>query len=1181
MNPLRDQDFKCLFEGAPSKILVLRPVSLEIVAVTDAYLQATLTRRSDIVGKTLFDVFPDNSGDPQADGVLNLSASLRRVQALKTLDIMGIQRYPIRLPNGVFEDRFWSPVNSPVLDEASEIAFIMHRVEDVTALVRQGAASAGAEAGGAGEPDAVQDIVLRSQELRQALSRLQEHEVRQRTAARMLQLGTWEYHPGTGGLNWSGQAFEIHGFPADRQVPDLEAYLAFVHPDDREASRAAYAAVDHNNAGRIEFEHRVIDRNGQVRYIRGAGERRASHEGGVVVGYVQNVTALVRTRDKLSQAEQLLQLAGQKARLGGWRVEIDSGAVVWTPETAVIHGMPAGHSPASASEAIQYYAPEHRALIQAAFERCVRDGEEFDVVCQLHARDGRRPWVRAMGVAERLPDGRICAVQGAFQDISVLHEAQARADEAERQRLDVFEKISDAFFALDAGWNFTYMNQQAGVLLERPRDSLLGRNVWSEFPEAVGSEFHRQYQQAAESRQTSRFQAFYPPLDKWFDVSAYPIHDGLAVYFRDVTRDRQRQEELRLIDAALSRQNDIVMITEADILDAPDGPRIVYVNDAFERLTGYTRSEVIGRTPRLLQGPDSDRKQLERIRNALRNRQPVRGEVLNYSKSGACYWLDIDITPLFDDSGHCTHFVAVERDVTERKQHEAAVRQAKDRFDLISRATNDVIWDWDLVANKVWWNESMTDVFGYPVRQLEPGPESWTNRIHPDDRERIAHSIHEVIDGSGELWSGEYRFARSDGKSAKVIDRGFVIRDDAGKAIRMVGSMLDITARQDMEQRLRESQKLEAVGHLTGGVAHDFNNLLTVIVGNSEMFTEMLTEPRLRSMAEMTLFAALRGAELTSRLLAFARRQPLKPKPTDLNQRVESMKGLVRRTLPENIALEIVADPGLGITEIDAGELDTALLNLVVNARDAMQDGGKLTIETANAVLENDDSAHHFDVTPGEYVMICVSDTGSGMDRDTVSRAVEPFFTTKPMGKGSGLGLSMVYGFTKQSGGRIRIYSEPGEGTAVRLYFPRVLAALPPVVEAAAAVPLQGGTEHILIAEDDELVLRHLESQLGLLGYRVTAARSGAGALDRLQVHSDVDLLITDVVMPGGMNGRELADRVKTIRPRLKVLFTSGYTENTIVHHGRLDKGVDLLSKPYTRQELASKVRLVLDRTQR
>jgi len=1171
--------YKRLFKASPDKILVLKPDTFEIIAVTDEYLKATMTRESDIVGKTMFEVFPDNPEEAQADGVRNLSASLRRVQSLKISDIMGVQRYPVRLDDGSFDERFWSPVNSPVLNDEGEIDFIMHRVEDITAIVRDTRGSQAVSEVDDNARLAIEDILLRSQELRQALSRLQRYEARMRTAEKLLNLGAWDFNPETGQLNWTEQVFDIYDHSADRAEPDFEEYFARIHPDDRDASRKVYETFAEQRQPQIEFEHRVIARDGGVRHIKGAGERHSSADGEIVVGYVQDITSLVSTRHKLTQAEQLLRLAGKKSHLGGWRVELDPQTITWTPETAAIHGMPPSYSPPNVDQAIAFYAPEHRELIQGAFERCAQEGEAFDVVCQLQAANGTRPWVRSIGEAQRDRQGRIISVQGAFQDITALHEAQVRAEETERDRVNILESISDAFFAVDSKWNFTYVNQQAGILLDRVSHQLLGTNIWAEFPEAVGSEFERQYQSAIKNQRTSQFQAFYPPLRKWFDVSAYPLPDGLAVYFRDVTRERARQEQLRLVDAALSRQNDIVMITSAEPLDEPDGPRIVYVNDAFERVTGYSKSEAIGRTPRLLQGPETSREQLDHIRSALEMQQPIRCEVLNYSKSGAPYWLELDITPLFNDEGHCTHFVAVERDITRRKQKDAELQQAQERFQLISRATNDVIWDWNLETNNVWWNDSITEVFGYPFSELEPGPESWSNRIHPDDLDRVLHSIHEAIDGSAEYWQSEYRFITRSGQSAHVIDRGFVLRDDTGKATRMVGSMLDMTERMDIEERLRESQKLEAVGHLTGGVAHDFNNLLTVILGNTEMLAEEITDPMLKPMAELTLSAAQRGSDLTSRLLAFGRRQPLAPQPTDLNQLVGSIRPLIRRTLPESIDLEVVPDSNLGVAEIDAGELDTALLNLVLNARDAMPSGGKLTIETANAVLDSDYAQRHTEVSPGEYVMVGVSDTGSGMDAETVHRAFEPFFTTKAVGKGSGLGLSMVFGFTKQSGGHIKIYSEPGEGTTVKLYFPRMRGAQNTSYEQPGELALEGGTEHILIAEDDDLVLQHLKSQLHSLGYRVTAVRSGPEALEAMKTNRDIDLLLTDIIMPGGMNGRELADRARAAYPSLKVLYTSGYTENAIVHHGRLDPGVELLSKPYSRLELATKVRRVLQET--
>jgi nitrogen-specific signal transduction histidine kinase len=390
-----------------------------------------------------------------------------------------------------------------------------------------------------------------------------------------------------------------------------------------------------------------------------------------------------------------------------------------------------------------------------------------------------------------------------------------------------------------------------------------------------------------------------------------------------------------------------------------------------------------------------------------------------------------------------------------------------------------------------------------------------------------------------------------------------------------IGQML---VNREASHRLAQSERLSAIGQLTGGVAHDFNNLLTVILGNAELLKEQLADrQQLLTLAEMTATAATRGAELTNRLLAFARRQALEPQLVDINRLIAGMEGMLRRTLMEDIDIEMVRAGGLWLTEVDPGQLESALLNLAINARDAMPHGGHLTIETANAMLDDAYADEHHEVKSGQYVLVSVSDTGSGMPDEVAGRAFEPFFTTKQLGKGSGLGLSMVYGFVKQSGGHAKIYSEPGDGTTVKLYFPRRNGGGDPLPAPEPTGTLTGGQEHLLVVEDNDLVRQYVISLLQGLGYRVTSAGSGPEAIHVLQQSTDIDLLFTDVVMPGGVNGRELAEIARQLRPGIRVLFTSGYTENAIVHHGRLDRGVHLLGKPYRRQELAAKVRKVLD----
>ena len=633
-----------------------------------------------------------------------------------------------------------------------------------------------------------------------------------------------------------------------------------------------------------------------------------------------------------------------------------------------------------------------------------------------------------------------------IHDQKVLEETSRQLAE---RLTTTLESMTDAFLTLDRDWRFVYLNAETGRLLQRSWQSLHGKNIWDEFAPAIGTAFDREFHRAVAENRSVTFEEFYSPLNAWFDVRLYPSPEGLTVYFRDVTGKRRSEAQLKLLEAAVSRLNDIVLITEAEPIDA--GPRIVFVNDAFERLTGYRRDEVLGKSPRILQGPDTQRAELDRIRSALEQWQPVRSELLNYTKAGQPFWIEMDIVPLADEKGRYTHWVAVERDVSER------------------------------------------------------------------------HAL---------------------------------------------------------EEQLRQSQRLESVGQLTGGVAHDFNNVLTVILGNAELLCEQLTaESSMLPFAQMIVEAAQRGANLTQGLLAFARRQPLEPTAVDANALIAGMDGLVRRALGEHIEIEFIRSAGLHPALVDPAQLESALLNLCLNARDAMPRGGRLTIETGNARLDQDYAAQHSEVAPGAYVLVAISDTGEGIPAEALVRVFEPFYTTKPKGKGTGLGLSMVYGFVKQSRGHVTIYSEPGLGTTVKMYLPQA-STMPQTAELRSdPVSLDvGGGQNILLVEDDPLVRRYAYDQLVLLGYRVLQADNGSSALQIIEEREDIDLLFTDVVMPGAMSGRQLAEAAVRLRPDLQVLYTSGYTESAVVHHGRLDPGVQLLSKPYRREELARKIRDVLQR---
>ncbi len=420
-----------------------------------------------------------------------------------------------------------------------------------------------------------------------------------------------------------------------------------------------------------------------------------------------------------------------------------------------------------------------------------------------------------------------------------------------------------------------------------------------------------------------------------------------------------------------------------------------------------------------------------------------------------------------------------------------------------------------------------------------------------------------------------YERTRGDGhhlelRRTPMPDGGFVL------------TITDMTKRVQAEAVLREGQKMQAVGQLTGGIAHDFNNLLTVILGNLEMMrTRLDGDPALQARIDRAAGAAQRGATLTAQLLAFARKQPLAPAPIDLAGIVPELMPLMQRTLGAHIDVRYVETAGLWPAMADHAQLESAVLNLALNARDAMPDGGRLTIEVANKVLDEVYASAHHEVTPGDYAMLAVSDTGHGMSPEVAARVFEPFFTTKPDGKGTGLGLAMVFGFVKQSGGHVKIYSEPGHGTTVRLYLPRAIGVAPlrPRMSAPAALPRGNAT--VLVVEDEPAVREVAVSILADVGYRVLEAADGEEGLRLFDAHAaEIALLLTDVVLPGPLRGRELAERVNALRPEVRVLYMSGYTENSIVHHGRLDDGVQLIGKPFKRDELVAKVAATLRRAQ-
>ncbi len=604
--------------------------------------------------------------------------------------------------------------------------------------------------------------------------------------------------------------------------------------------------------------------------------------------------------------------------------------------------------------------------------------------------------------------------------------------------------------------------------------------------------------------------------------------------------------------------------------------RFCYFSDRLIDVTGLSREKYIGKTRQELgQGSISDAAWQQHLAD-LKARRPFRNfRYTHVTGDGREFYWSISGKPLFDAAGNFEGYRGTGTDLTEQKRAEMDLRKSEARLWESQRIARIGTWEYDEVGQHLLWasDEALRILNGGDTPDLLEWDDHLA-RIHSDDRQRVLATLEDRRETPRPSETA-YRILDDAGgiHHLLVIAEPVLGRDDQLASYR--GTVQDITEVAEIEARLRHSQKMEAVGQLTGGVAHDFNNLLGVILGNAELLAERgnSDDPQLAAMIR----AAEHGAELTQRLLAFSRRQALQPQSIDLDRLIATLRDLLKHSLGETIEVEAVATAGLWTCNVDPGQIESAILNLAINARDAMPHGGKLTIGTANVSLDDEYAAAQAEVKPGEYVMLTVSDNGEGMPPDVLEHVFEPFFTTKVQGRGTGMGLPMVFGFAKQSGGDVTIHSEVGQGTTVKLYLPR--SSQPPLAKAVteASTGGQAQGESVLVVEDDADVNNLAVALLEVYGYRVFAASDGRKALEILRDGHEIDLLFTDVLLPGGLTGPQLAEKARDLRPNMKVLFMSGHTHDTPIQEGPQDDGPHILRKPFRKAELAQEVRAALD----
>ena len=637
---------------------------------------------------------------------------------------------------------------------------------------------------------------------------------------------------------------------------------------------------------------------------------------------------------------------------------------------------------------------------------------------------------------------------------------------------------------------------------------------------------------------------------------------------------RELEKNLSLLRGITESTTDAVFVKDLQGL-------YVMVNPAAARFLGLTVANVLGRTDLDVFEPETGRRIMERDREVVRAGASMTYEQLSVAAGVERTFLTTK-GPYRDTDGKITGVLGIARDITDRKKAEEEIRQSQQKLRIHLDHTPLAVVEWDLEFRVADWNASAERIFGYT--RAEAIGQHAHFIVPPQYREQVARVWRDLLDhkdGSGT--ASRYKFARNDNisKTGRLISCEWYntpLVDEGGHVFGVASLVHDVTERVSLEESLRHSQKMEAVGRLAGGVAHDFNNLLTVILGYSQILADGVPAgSRLADSTAQIKSAAEKAAGITRQLLAFSRKQVLTPRVINLNDILLNLDSLLRRLIGEDIEVMTAPATDLGTVKADPSQIEQVIMNLALNSRDAMPGGGKLTLETSNAALDETYARDRQPVVPGRYVMLAVSDTGEGMNAETQGRIFEPFYTTKEVGKGTGLGLSMVYGIVKQSGGYIWVYSEPGRGTTFKIYLPRVDESAEAIGGDKISESVRRGSETILLVEDDPQLRQLSSSVLTHCGYKVLVAGTPEEGLSICKAnHREIRLLVTDVVMPR-MNGRQLAELILKDCPKLRVLYISGYTNNAIVHYGVLDPGLWFLPKPFTLSALVGKVREVLD----
>ncbi|MEO5859088.1 MAG: PAS domain S-box protein, partial [Pyrinomonadaceae bacterium] len=936
---------------------------------------------------------------------------------------------------------------------------------------------------------------------------------------------------------------------------------------------------------KLGYEEMLPGGNGDKRWVQTDKVPYFDSDGkpiGIIV-MAQDVTERKNAEEALRESEENFRQLAENINDSFWIRSPDLNEIHYiSPAFEKIWGRSLESVNATPHEWLNFILPEDREHVREAYERLMGSAPTIDIEYRIVRADDEVRWVRTRGFQVRNEDGELIRLAGIVTDITESKKAIEALGESEERYRELVENAIDVIYTLDLKGNYTSINRASVGLTGYTVEESLSRNI----VESMAPEYREKARQLLEAQihgeDLSAFELEIIAKDGRriaLELKTRPIiENGVPVGVQGIARDvterkvareqlEQSSAQLRIAGQAAHLGGWSIELPERTLTWTDENCRIHDVepgyvptlDESVETYYSEHRDEVMGY-----------------VNDCAENGTPYDLERPIITAKGRHIWVRVIGEAVRDEDGKIVRLQGAIQDITDRKQAEEALRQKESLIRIAGELTRTGGWAVELPTNQVFWSDEISDILELPRGEI-PELERALELYPQSSRDKVVAGL-EACSKDGTPLDIEVEIDTATGRRIWVRVCAEADRKVDGTITRIQGAFQDISERKGIESQLRQAQKLESVGLLAGGIAHDFNNMLTAITGYSELtLRRMAEDDPLRGNLIEIKNAGDRSAALTNQLLAFSRQQILQPEVVVINQIIAETVNMLGRLIGENIQLVTILNPKVGQVKADPGQLSQILTNLAVNARDAMPDGGKLTFETSNAFLEDEYAGRQVDVLPGAYVMFAVSDTGTGMDVETQEHIFEPFYTTKGVGKGTGLGLATVYGIVKQSNGHILVYSEPGMGTTFKIYLPRVVDDSEKAETARTSDKLPIGTETILLVEDEEMVRKFTRQTLEMCGYTVIEAGNGSDALAIFESDPGrVNLVMADIVMPG-MGGRELAEKISLSWPEMPVLFTSGYTDDAVVRHGVVNSDANFIQKPFATDALARKVRDIFD----